>query len=359
MKTKPSIFVTNFNPRFTGVSATTAAVFTVHKSKLEVALVGKPLNGCPAPINKRMAISLSKIKPADKPFNIWHVRRNSEMQLAIFARDILRLPIKIVFTSAAQRRHSAWPRWLISKMDAVIATSEEAANFVPNVVATIPHGIDLDRFQPSKNQREDWARTGMPGEYGIISIGRVRPEKGTDLFVEAMIKALPKLPEATAIIAGATKSKDFAFRKKIEERIKQSGLVDRIKFLGEVPPHKLPELLKGCRALVALPRYEGFGLTPLEGMACGLPVIASKTGYFEEFVNISDEKKACGKIVSIEDHQTASEEIVKLLSNKALFNKYSMNAISLSKGKYSVLQEANFINKVYESLWNGEIQSQK
>ncbi len=61
MKTKPSIFVTNFNPRFTGVSATTAAVFTVHKSKLEVALVGKPLNGCPAPINKRMAISLSKI----------------------------------------------------------------------------------------------------------------------------------------------------------------------------------------------------------------------------------------------------------------------------------------------------------
>ena len=359
MNTKPAVFVTNFNPRFTGVSATIASVCKVQKSQIEVALVGRALSGCPSPLSKRKAISLSLKKPKDKPFNIWHVRRNSEMQLAIFARDILRLPIKIVFTSAAQRRHSAWPRWLISKMDAVIATSEEAANFVPNVVATIPHGIDLDRFQPSKNQREDWARTGMPGEYGIISVGRVRPEKGTDLFVEAMIEALPKLPKATAIIAGATKSKDFSFRKKIEERIKQSGLVDRIKFLGEIPPHKLPELLKGCRALVALPRYEGFGLTPLEGMACGLPLIASKTGYFEEFISISDEKKACGKIVSIEDYQTASEEIVKLLSNKALFNKYSMNAIIISKEKYSVLKEANSINKVYESLWGDDIKSPK
>ena len=359
MNTKPAVFVTNFNPRFTGVSATTASICKVQKSQIDVALVGRALSGCPSPLSKRKAICLSLKKPKDKPFNIWHVRRNSEMQLAIFARDILRLPIKIVFTSAAQRRHSAWPRWLISKMDAVIATSEEAANFVPNVVAIIPHGIDLDRFQPSKNQREDWAKTGMPGEYGIISVGRVRPEKGTDLFVEAMIEALPKLPEATAIIAGATKSKDFSFRKKIEERIKQSGLEDRIKFLGEIPSHKLPELLKGCRALIALPRYEGFGLTPLEGMACGLPLIASKTGYFEEFVSISDEEKACGKIVSIEDYQTASEEIVKLLSNKALFNKYSMNAIIISKEKYSVLKEANSINKVYESLWGDDIKSPK
>ena len=113
------------------------------------------------PLNKRKAIALSKMPPADKPFNIWHVRRNSEMQFAIFARDILKLPVKIVFTSAAQRRHSAWPRWLISKMDAVIATSEEAASFVPNVVSVIPHGVDLDRFFPSNDQKPSWS-TGMP-----------------------------------------------------------------------------------------------------------------------------------------------------------------------------------------------------
>ena len=352
MNQKPAVFVTNFNPRFTGVSATTAAVCKIQKSQLGVALVGRPLSGCPSPLNKRKAIALSKMPPADKPFNIWHVRRNSEMQLAIFARDILKLPIKIVFTSAAQRRHSAWPRWLISRMDVVIATSEEAASFVPNVVSVIPHGVDLDRFSPSKDQRVSWSKTGIPGEYGIINVGRVRPEKGTDLFVEAMIDALPQLPKATAIIAGATKPKDRSFRNELDARIKQAGLTERIKFLGEIPSQDLPALLQGCKALVALPRYEGFGLTPLEGMACGLPIVASKTGYFEEFLNTSDQEEACGTIVPIEDYQTASKEIVALLSNQRLFRKFSENAINQAKQKYNVLEEANAINKVYEYLWS-------
>ena len=328
--------------------------FSVHKSKLEVALVGKPLKGCPSPINKRIAISLSKIKPADKPFNIWHVRRNSEMQLAILARDILRLPIKVVFTSAAQRRHSTWPRWLISKMDAVIATSEEAANYVPNVVSVIPHGIDLDRFFPSKDQKESWSKTGLPGDYGIISVGRVRPEKGTDLFVEAMIASLPQLPEATAIIVGATKPKYMSFRKKLEDRIEKSGLTNRIRFLGEIPSQDLPALLHGCRALIALPRYEGFGLTPLEAMACGLPVIASKTGYFEEFLNVANEEKACGKIVPIGDYPTASKEILNLFTDINLFKEFSKNALKEATENYSVSQEANAIRKVYENLWNNK-----
>ena len=344
MKPKPAVFVTNFNPRFTGVSATTASVYKVQKSQLEVALVGKALSGCPSPLSKYKAIFLSMKQPKDKPFNIWHVRR-----------DVLRLPIRIVFTSAAQRRHSAWPRWLISKMDAVIATSKEAASFVPNVVSIIHHGVDLDRFYPTKNQKENWSKTGIPGEYGIITVGRVRPEKGTDLFVEAMIEALPKLPKATAIIAGATKPKDISFRKKLETRIKEAGLAERIKFLDEIPSHELPALLKGCRALVALPRYEGFGLTPLEGMACGLPIVASKTGYFEEFLNISNEKKACGKIVPTDDYQTASKEIVALLTNQKLFDKFSSNAIDQAKQKYSVFEEATAINKVYQDLWNSEI----
>lgn len=355
MNTKPSIFVTNFNPRFTGVSATTAAVFTVHKSELEVALVGKPLNGCPSPINKRIGISLSKIKPADKPFNIWHVRRNSEMQLAIFVRDILRLPIKIVFTSAAQRRHSAWPRWLISRMDAVIATSVEAARFVPNVVSIIPHGVDLNRFSPTKNQKESWLKTGLPGDYGIINIGRIRPEKGTDLFVEAMIETLPKLPKATAIIAGQAKQKDTPFKRKLETQIEQAGLSKRILFLGEVQPVDLPNLLRGSKLLVALPRYEGFGLTPLEAMACGLPVIASKTGHFEEFTNTGLPNKASGKIVSIDDSQAASKAIFDLLSDPLEYGQFSKNALTHVAKNYSVEKEAHAVQKVYQRLWNGEI----
>ena len=89
-------------------------------------------------------------------------------------------------------------------------------------------------------------------------------------------------------------------------------------------------------------------------MACGLPIVASKTGYFEEFLNISDEKRACGKIVPTYDYHTASKEIVALLSNQELFDKFSSNAINQSKQKYNVFEEATSINKVYEELWNSE-----
>ena len=355
MNSKPEVLVTNFNPRFTGVSATTAAVLNVQKNQISAALVGKSLYGCPAPLSKSQAITFSRLKPHNKPFSIWHVRRNTEMQLALFVKNVLRYPIKIVFTSAAQRRHSAWPRWLISKMDAVIATTEEAACFVPNVVSVIPHGVDIERFSPSKDSKKDWGKTGLPGEYGIINVGRIRPEKGTDLFVEAMIKSLPQLPGATAIIAGIAKAKDSNFKKHLEKQIRDKGMSDRILFLGEVSPGRLPDLMRGCKALVALPRYEGFGLTPLEAMACGLPVVASKTGHFQEFLKPLDDKKACGMVVSIEDHINASNKLVELLSNQTTFQKFSKNARSEVIKKYSVLKEAEEINKIYEKLWNGEI----
>ena len=170
MNSKPDLFVTNYNPRFNGVSSSIASVFKIQKNQMNASLVGNPINGCPSPVKKRTALSFSKNKPDGKPFYIWHVRRNSEMQLAIIARDVLRYPIKIVFTSAAQRRHSAWPRWLISRMDAIIATSKEAASYVSNVVSIIPHGVDLDRFSPSKNQKVSWTKTGLPGDYGIITV---------------------------------------------------------------------------------------------------------------------------------------------------------------------------------------------
>ena len=106
---------------------------------------------------------------------------------------------------------------------------------------------------------------------------------------------------------------------------------------------------------MALPRYEGYGLTPLEGMACGLPIVASKTGYFEEFLNVSNEEKACGKIVPIDDYQSASKEILNLLTDINLFKKFSKNALIQSTKNYSVLQEAEAIKKVYEKLWSMQL----
>ena len=232
----PSLFVTNFNRNFTGVSATAANVVRQQVRTYDLALVGHPLPGCPDPISKPEARKQSYRAPAGKPFAIWHVRRNPEMQMAIWLRDIQRLPIRIVFTSAAQRRHSAFPRWLISRMDAVIATTERAAEFVPHVRAVVPHGVDTELFTPAADRKAAWQSLGYGGEMGIATVGRIRPEKGTDVFVDAMLRLLPDLPGARALVIGRAAREHQAFLKGLQDRIAAAGLSDRILFPARFPP---------------------------------------------------------------------------------------------------------------------------
>lgn len=354
-KSTASLYVTNFKKRFTGVSSTAAAVLRQQQNLLNVALVGYALPKCAKPIGFFRALWECREPPAGREFSIWHTRRNIEMQLAILARDVLRLPIRIVFTSAAQRRHSAWPRWLISRMDAVIATTEEAAKYVPNVVAVVPHGVDTEHFLPAQEEsyKRKWKELQLPGEYGIITVGRVRPEKGTDLFIDAMITALPDLPGACAIVVGTARPEHQKFQEKIKKRAEAAGLSNRIVFLGEVDPDKLQQILQGCRALVALPRYEGYGMTPLEAMATGLPVILSETGYFKEFVGENDtETGSCGAVVPIEGAELAAEALVRILKDKDLYHQKSIAARKRAVRKFSVTSEVNAINIVYEDLWS-------
>ena len=212
------LFVTNYNKNFTGVSATTANVLIKQTQIYNSRLVGYPLPDCPKPVSRTTAYSFAKVKPRNKPFSIWHVRRNNEMRDAIIARDILGLPIKIVFTSAAQRRHSLVPRWLISKMDTVIATTKLAASYVPNVGAIIPHGVNTEKFTPSNNLREAWKKTGYPGVKGIATIGRIRKEKGTDLFVDSMIRVLPNMKDLTALVIGKAGDKDKSFLENLKSK---------------------------------------------------------------------------------------------------------------------------------------------
>lgn len=345
----PDLIVTNFNPRFTGVSATAAAVARVQASRYDLVLAGKALPGLGAPVSARRAMQLCRARPKDHPFVIWHVRRNSEMQAAILARDVLRLPIRIVFTSAAQRRHSAWPRWLISRMDAVIATTDEAASFLHKVAAVVPHGVDTDVFRPAPDRRAAWAASGFPGTAGIATVGRIRPEKGTDLFVRTMIGALPSLPGMTALVIGRAKPEDARFLDGLKAEVAAAGLSDRILFPGEIPAERMTGLVPALSLLVALPRYEGYGLTPLEAMASGVPVVASEAGHFRAFVGQNE----AGRIVAQEDVPAAVAAVADILGRHDLHEAMARAARHRAVSGFSVTDEADAIGRVYDTLWGG------
>lgn len=346
----PELYVTNLNKRFTGVSSTARAVMQQHLDRYTTALVGVALPGLPAPISQRDALSMARHKPAGRPFSIWHVRRNTEMQLAILARDILRLPVRIVFTSAAKHRHSLWPRILISRMDRIIATSDEAARCVGTHHAVVPHGVDTSRFCPADDRAAAWAKTGLPGEYGILTVGRIRPSKGSDVFVEAMIRALPHLPGATAVLVGLAKPEDQAFLARMKDRIAQAGLEGRILFPGMVPDADLITMLQGARLLCATPRYEPFGVTPLEGMACGLPVVATATGHFAEAVGEPGSADEAGRIVPVEDDAGVADAVIWALDPDR-WARLSANARDRVQRLFSIQREADAVAEVYEELW--------
>ena len=71
----------------------------------------------------------------------------------VLLRDVLRAPLKLVFTSAAQRDHQPFTKWLIRRMDAVIATNQRSGSFLEVPHTVILHGIDLDEFHPAQSPR--------------------------------------------------------------------------------------------------------------------------------------------------------------------------------------------------------------
>ena len=339
----PELIVTNFNRNFTGVSATAAAVLRQQKAQYDLALAGYALPGAPAPITPREAMRLSRTIPPGRPFTIWHVRRNPEMRVAIWARDVLRLPIRIVFTSAAIRRHSAYPRWLISRMDAVIATTQEAAGFVPHVRAIVPHGVETERFTPASDRAAAWAKTGFPGTRGVATIGRIRPEKGTDRFVEAMLTLLPQQPGTTALVIGRATKEHHGFLNDLKAKVAKAHLDHRILFPGEIAPDALPELMRALSLIVQLPRYEGYGMTPLEGMASGVPFVATDQGYYRAFSG----QGQSGLIT-----QDAALDVDALLSDPDRLNRMAQTARESALQHFSIDREVTEIASVYQDLWN-------
>ena len=344
----PDVIVLNIKQRYTGVSATINALVPLQMHQWRLGYCGTTLSNGVEGMTAKQALALSRQPPTGRAFRIWHVRRDPEMMLGIFARDVLRLPIKLVFTSAAQHLHGRFPRWLISKMDAVISTTPLAASFVPNTTAVVPHGIDLSRFAPSPDKLKAWADSGLPGQYGIGVFGRVRPDKGSDVFVDAMIEALPHLPGATAVIAGLAQPQHQAYQQALIDKIAQAGLSERIVFLGEVPAGEVHRWYQHCLLCVACPRYEPFGLTPFEAAATGCALVCSRTGAFEQLVLPG----VTGELVDTGDAPGLAQAVRQVLADLPTAVQMGHAARERVSQVFSLSKEAEGIGRVYQQLFD-------
>ncbi|HET9296307.1 MAG TPA: glycosyltransferase family 4 protein [Candidatus Binatia bacterium] len=343
------VIVASLKRRHTGVTSTVAALIPEQAKRLEIAVLG------PSAVSHWPRISWSDLfrhgfnPPPGKRFRIWHARRNLEALTGVILRSVLGMPLKLVLTSAAQRRHSRWTHWLMRQMDAVVATSAETANYIPVPAKIISHGVDTARYFPAEDRSREWAGSGLPGRFGIAIFGRVRRQKGTDLFIKAMCRLLPKFPDFTAVIIGAVTPDQIPFARELKGIIATAGLSERIRFLGERPAAEIPLWFRRISIVVSPQRWEGFGLVPLEAMASGCAVVATRVGAAHHIIV----NEHTGYLISPEDLDGLVSRLEILMRDPQLTITMGQAGRAHVVSHFSVEREAAELERVYESVWRG------
>jgi mannosyltransferase len=166
-------------------------------------------------------------------------------------------------------------------MDAVIATSDISASFLKVTATVIPHGVDTDVYAPPGDREAAFAESGLPGRYAIGCFGRVRAQKGSDVFVEAMCRLLPRYPDFSAAVVGAITPEQMPFANELKRKIEAAGLQSRIVVTGELPIADVQRWYQRLTIYAFTSRNEGFGLTLIEAMASGSALVAARAGAAE------------------------------------------------------------------------------
>jgi mannosyltransferase len=338
------VVATNFNWRQSGGTTAVVQLVPEQAKTLKIAALGFDL---PERVPRMRWRDIPKLfrRPANRPFRIYHCRRNNEMMVGLLLRDVLRAPLRLIFNSAGQRRHKPLTRWMLRRMDAVITTSERSGSFLEVPHTVVPHGTDFEHFHPAHESEDDYAASGLPGKYAVGCTGRIRHQKGTDLFVDAMLLLLPRYPDWTAVIAGRTTSDNLGFERKLKSKIDDAGLTQRMLFLGDVKD--ISVWYRRFTLFVAPSRQEGFGLTPLEAMASETAVVASDAGSFPSMIRPGIN----GAIVPAGDLNALVAAIEPYFRTPLLAKEQGRAALEFVHANFSLEAEARSIRAVYDRLW--------
>lgn len=178
----------------------------------------------------------------------------------------------------------------VRKADFVVTDSENTRNDVicllgadPERVEVVPGGVEPS-FKPVNNAPKIAAlrkRLGIGAAPFILSVGVIEPRKNLGLLIEAyrILRDRQKLPHRLVIVG-----KRGWLWEDIERQAQRSPYHDDVQFVGHLPEEDLPAMYSAATAFAFPSLYEGFGLPPLEAMACGTPVVVSKTSSLPEVV---------------------------------------------------------------------------
>lgn len=197
-------------------------------------------------------------------------------------------------------------RAVARKADRILAVSDftrreliRLTSVNPGKVRRVHNGVGAEWFETAADR-------ARPEPY-VVYVGNVKPHKNVGVLLSAFSKAVQYVPHRLLIVGQYAGFWDA--QPELLEAAKQST---RVEFLGTVPDRELRSLVGGAEALVLTSLYEGFGLAPLEAMACNCPVLVSRCGSLPE---------VCGDAAvycDARDPDDVSVQLLRLLTDEPL-----------------------------------------
>lgn len=338
------VIAPNLKPRQTGVSSTVFRLVPLQRALgCAIASVGwLPPGEVPGLQAGDLLRTLLLTDRATR--RVWHARRNIEMLSGILLRA-LGANLALVFTSAAQRRHTGYTRWLMRQMDRIVATSSTSASFLDLPATVLSHGVDTDLFIPPHDKRAARRSAGLaPDGLYLGSFGAIRHAKGTDVFVDALLRALPADPRWQGLVVGAAPGQGQQLLEQMQQRVAAVGLAERIHFLGHVPDAR--PILAAVDICVAPSRKEGFGLTPLEAMSSGIPAVTTDAGSYPEMILEGE----TGHVVPAGDATQLAARMLNLMRNDELRHAMGARGREHVIANYRLENEARALIAIYADL---------
>lgn len=237
----------------------------------------------------------------------------------------------------------------VAHIDAFIGVSHYGAEFMVDYLGiprdkihVVPLGVNPNDFTPRNGHHESETFT-------IGYLGRIAPEKGLHLLAEAykLFRERGDVVNARLEAAGWMGPDGKPYLAEIEQKLNEWGLRDEFQYHGELDRQGKVDFLQRLNVFSMPATYpEPKGLTILEAMASGVPVVQPRHGSFPEMI----ERTGGGIVVAPNDAAALAESFYTLYKNSELANDLGRKGVSGVRDQYSVARMAERTIEIYGSL---------
>lgn len=245
-----------------------------------------------------------------------------------------------------QRQISEIEWWLTYEAWQVICCSRYMETELQNVfrlpagkLATIPNGIRIETLLEEGPPLP--AHLNDPASPMIFYVGRLVPEKGVQVLLEAAPQIISQFPQARFVIAGTGPFENY-----LKSRTRELGLEAKISFTGYIDEYTKNELYRSAAVAVFPSLYEPFGIVALEAMIMGTPLVVSSCGGLDEIID----HEVDGLKIYPDDAVSLATQTCRLLADEEWAASLADKAYSKAVNKYSWEKIAQDTAQVYGDI---------